>query len=195
LKLVKESLSQTFTRGSEDKLSTLGIGRRESIIKWLKEYGIFHYKINDDFSIDTFTVVNLMAIKIKELPSYIQFNSVDGGFNISSNYMKSLRGCPIQVAGNFKCSHNFLKTLEGGPQQVGMTYIGSYECHNNELISLKGSPETVGHDFNCGHNLLTDLDYAPNYVGHNLVANENNIDVLEIEKFKKYNGVEGKFFY
>ena len=103
--------------------------RREMIEKWLKEYDIESYIINDDFTIDVDGDVYLYKKDLKEFPVYIQFGFVAGDFDCSINKLTSLRGVPKEVGGLFDCSYNKLTTLEGSPKEVG----GYFNCNNNQL--------------------------------------------------------------
>ena len=121
--------------------------RRNEIEKWLKEYDIRNYTINDDFTIDVNGNVYLSAIDLKEFPEYIQFGVVRGDFVCRINYLTSLRGVPRIVEGNFDCADNELTSLEGAPKKVG----GYFDCGHNKLTSLKGAPENVA-SFYCSNN-------------------------------------------
>lgn len=133
------------------------------IIEWLEKYNIKNYNINDDLTIDVNGKVGLYGYSESQLPEYIQFNEVNGYFNISYSQIKTLKGCPKIVKGNFNCSWcKNLKTLEGAPEKVG----GYFSCANcKNLESLKGSPKIVKGHFNCGHCvLLKSLNGAPKQV-------------------------------
>ena len=126
--------SQNFTR-YEDPKATMGIGKKVLVENWLHEMGLYFYNLNADLSIDysdkkNGALVNLEGkIEGGELPSYIQFNIVWGGFNISKNHLKTLRGCPIKVKGtanykgNFKCFENDLMSLEHAPKLIEGNFI------------------------------------------------------------------------
>lgn len=60
----------------------LGIGIKVQIEKWLNEYHIRNYTINDDLTIDVKGDVFLSSYKEEQLPEYIQFGYVTGYFNI-----------------------------------------------------------------------------------------------------------------
>ena len=129
-KIVFESLNEviSFTRG-EDALSTIGIGQKTLIKKWLDEMEITDYKINSDLSIDVEGHVTLHNKGLIEFPKFIKFNHISGDFFCSYNNLTSLKGCPASVDGFFDCSYNNLTSLEGCPKFVG----GSYYCNNNKL--------------------------------------------------------------
>jgi hypothetical protein len=142
--IAKESLNE-FERGN-DSLKNLGIGKKALIENWLNEYNINEYVINDDFTIDVLPLkfnhigrsecnVTLANRNLTQLPEFIQFNDVYGFFNISSNPLTTLRGCPKRVlhspetdySGNFRCDNCQLKTLEYIPTLV----MGNVNCQNN----------------------------------------------------------------
>ena len=133
---LKESI-QSFERSDNPKQS-MGIGKRVKIEEWLKEMHIENWKINKDLTIDIGTpelgdTVALEAFELTELPPYIQFGIVYGGFNISRNQLTSLKGCPHKVLetkhwkGNFKCHGNELKSLEFAPKEID----GAFICYDN----------------------------------------------------------------
>ena len=122
--------------------------RREMIEKWLNKYKIKNYTINDDFTIDVDGNVDLTYKHLSELPEYIQFNIVKGGFDCKVNDFTSLRGCPKEVGGGFFCNFNELITLEGAPKEVER----SFDCSYNKLTSLEGAPKEVGGYLDCSNN-------------------------------------------
>ena len=76
-KLVKEILGNTFSRGGDDKISSLGIGKISLIKKWLEELEIDEYRINDDFSIDIEHTLTFHVSEVdKKFPDYIQFGTI-----------------------------------------------------------------------------------------------------------------------
>jgi len=106
--IIKESTNQTFTRGGDDKLKNIGLGKRAIISKWLEEHRIKQYEINDDYTITVFGKTNLMEYNLSEFPDYIDFFKIDGDFNCDKNGIKSLRGCPKIVTGYFSVEDNGL---------------------------------------------------------------------------------------
>jgi hypothetical protein len=81
MKLVKESLGQTFTRGGEDKLKNLGLGKPVVIQKWFDdnletlENGAI---LDDDFNllIKNFNRIDKDKWRKMEIPSYINVKFV-----------------------------------------------------------------------------------------------------------------------
>jgi len=123
----KLSAKQSFTRGSEDKLSGLGLGKLALIKGWLEKYDIKHYLLNDDDSIDVDGSVNLNKAGLTEIPDYIQFRRINGSFFIGSNELKSCKGFPINVKNSFDMEANGIFTLKYAPEYVGI----SIWCKNN----------------------------------------------------------------
>ena len=165
MKTLKESILSRSSHGAKG----FDAQRREMIEKWLKEYNIKNYTINDDFTIDVNGNVFLSREDFKEFPEYIQFGIIRGGFYCSLNHLSSLRGCPREVEGDFNCIYNELTSLEGAPIIVR----GDFYCNNNRLTSLKGAPKEVGGNFMCYNNKLTSLKEAPKKVGKDFICFDN----------------------
>jgi len=81
MQLVKESLNHHFTKGGEDKLKDIGIGKREMIKKWcdafIAKYKddelISQYVINKDNTIDVFVPI---LLEDKDIKPYIKFRYI-----------------------------------------------------------------------------------------------------------------------
>ena len=123
--LIRESIS--FQRGLDPKAS-LGIGERFLIEKWLEKMEIFDYIIRQDLTISTRGDVNLERILNGNLPDYISFTNIGGYFDVGSNEMTSLRGCPKKVKGFFACDNNLLTSLDGCPISTGSDFY----CTDND---------------------------------------------------------------
>ena len=108
MKLVKEFLLE-FERGSDPK-NVLGIGKKYLIENWMKAMRIEDYTINYDLTIDIWGNLDLLKyplIEIKHLPEYIQFNHVNGFFDIGN--LESINGIPNRVEGSiFGLHRNFM---------------------------------------------------------------------------------------
>ena len=78
----------------ENFFGNLGIGKKAKIEEWIKKYDIRNYTINPDFTIDVNGFVDLHNYPDKELPDYIQFNIVEGQFDLSNSNITSLKGAP-----------------------------------------------------------------------------------------------------
>lgn len=149
---------------------------KQEIYDYLDELDVFDYIVNDDLTVDGRYNVNLYHMIMEdELP--FNFNHVRGIFEIDSNDLTSLKGCPKIVGKGFYCNDNLLTTLENGPVEVN----GGYNCENNKLTSLEGSPKCVGQDFVCFNNELTSLEHSPKNVGDNFYCEENYI--YNLDKF------------
>jgi len=127
MKLVKESL-HSFEK-KHDPLSSLGVGKKSLIEKWLKEMEINRHLIREDLTIDVYDGVGLDDIDIKEFPNYIQFNKVDEFFSCSYCGLITLKGFPKIVNGPFWINNNNLTSLEYSPKYVN----GIFDCRNNAI--------------------------------------------------------------
>ena len=138
-----EILKEGFLR------KNLGLGKEELIRKWLDEYKIENYTINNDLTIDVDGCVDLSYCMLTELPDYIQFGKVVKSFRINDNSrLISLRGCPKYVGGSFHCHNcNRLVNLVGAPEYVYGSVFCCERCKN--LVSLKGAPKLVDGAFEC----------------------------------------------
>ena len=123
MKTLKESILNRSSHG----VKGFEVQRRELIEKWLKEYNIKDYTINDDSTIDVDGTVYLFRRGLTELPDYIKFNIVKG---------------------DFYCMHDRLTSLKGFPVEVG----GKVYINDNQLTSLKGPLKKVGRGLNCSYN-------------------------------------------
>ena len=97
MKTLKESILSRSSHSGEGFKAQ----RRNEIEKWLKEYDIKNYTINDDFTIDVNGEVCVGQKNLIEFPDYIQFGVVRGNFDCSLNDLTSLRGCPREVGKGF----------------------------------------------------------------------------------------------
>lgn len=159
--------------------------RNSKITEICKKYGIRHYIINDDGSIDSTASVYLNISRLTEMP--LTFRNIQGGFYCGSNYLTSLKGSPRYVSGIFSCDHNRLTSLEGGPDRVD----GYFSCDYNPLTSLEGGPKYVGGSYNARCVDLTSLKGCAEYVGDDLFVTTANIK--SIEGFPKE--LRGQFYF
>ena len=126
---------------------------KQEIYDYLDELDVLDYTINDDLTVDSRYNVNLYHMIMEdELP--FNFNHVKGIFEIDSNDLTSLKGCPKIVGKEFYCNDNRLTSLKGCPKSVG----GTFNCDNNKLTSLEHSPKNVGNNFYCEDNYIYNLD-------------------------------------
>jgi len=93
MKIVREYIE--FER-TDDTYHNLDIGKKHMIEKWLKDIGIdeYDYQINDDLTIDVFKDVNIINKELEELPEFIKFGEIHGGFYAGGNDWQTLRGFP-----------------------------------------------------------------------------------------------------
>ena len=128
----------------KDKI--VNLDRINKIITWLNKYDINEYTINDDLTIDVKGHVGLYKYPNKELPKYIQFNRVDGDFEICFSDIISLKGVPKECKG-FDCSDCYnLTSLKGAPEKCKW-----FDCsYCEKLTSLEGAP-TKCEEIYCRH--------------------------------------------
>lgn len=114
-----------------------------------KEYDVFNLPENFVVKGD----INISDMNLEKLPD-LSTVVVEGVFDCSKNFLKSLKGAP-KAADVFLCNFNNLTSLEYGPKKVRM-----YSCFFNSLKSLKGAPEEVVR-FVCSYNDLSTLEGGP----------------------------------
>lgn len=146
MKIVSENMEE-FKRIQKSK-PALGVGAEEMIRDWLDSKGIYKYELDGDLKIHLFQPLDLQNGSYDDKPEFIDFAYAASYFNISSNNIVSLDGCPDQVGGYFFASQNKLKSLEGGPRFVG----GNFNVSRNNLTSLDGFPAEIGGSVSIGDN-------------------------------------------
>ena len=135
MKIINERLNEKFERNSENKLSTLNIGKIVLIQDWLKKYNIKHYKINDNFSIDITGNLYLQYKEIDVLPDYIQFNNVFGFMECN---LKTFRGVPYFVDKHFLTMNKEVIITEYLPRILkGDLFINSFKIPDDELFKYR----------------------------------------------------------
>lgn len=166
---------------------------KEEIKKWLEDYEVQNFIINDDLTVDVNSLVDLRNMLLTEIP--VQFGIVKDSFWCQQNQLTSLKGAPFDVGETFICSSNKLTTLEYSPQKVGYNFLCSnnlltslegapekiesvFDCSNNQLTSLKGAPKNVGSSFSCENNKLTTLEYSPQNIGFHFYCRRNPLQKL-----------------
>jgi len=121
----------------EDKLNSLDVGKRKMIENWIDEIKELYsvnslfppeFNINDDLTIDIDGDFGLPD-NCGNLPTYIQFNRVNGNFNVCNCDLTTLRGCPRFIEGSFFCNNNHLTSLKFAPIVIN----GRFECDNNDI--------------------------------------------------------------
>ena len=169
------------------------MGKVEEIEKWLNEFGVSNYVISEDFSVIVHGSVNLNGkLDGKKLP--FRFKMVDGYFDISNNFLKTLEGCPEIVTKDFNCSKNNLDSLFDAPKEVGdfdcsdnnlkdLSYApkvvrGFFDCSNNKITSIKGTPRSIKGYFKCSHNNITSLKNGPKHIDSYFDCSYNKLEKL-----------------
>jgi hypothetical protein len=109
MNIVKEILH--FQKGNDPRYG-LNLGKRNMIEKWLEKYKVENYTISDDFNILSKQSVDLSSKDIYELPYYIKFDKIDGGFYCSHCKLESFKGMPKLISGAFICNDNWIENLE-----------------------------------------------------------------------------------
>ncbi len=140
----------------------VALNNNEDILNWLNKYDIKSFTILPDGSVDVQGDVKLSnrLTNLFKLP--INFNSVDGDFDISENELVSLEGSPKKVGGSFLAHKNELNSLRGGPKEVK----GSFIILHNNITSLLNSPTMVKGDYICSHNPLRTLEGINTVLGY-----------------------------
>jgi hypothetical protein len=147
------------------------MNKKERIVNFLENVGVVRYKINNDYTIDTWQDVKILE-KYNKLP--VTFDCVIGNFEVSCELI-TLNGCPDTISGDFICNKNRLKNLKGGPRVV----YGKYDVSNNGLYSLEGSPIKIFKDFVCSYNNLSDLNGGPTIVEGSFISDNGILVSLE----------------
>jgi hypothetical protein len=106
-KIVREHIDMNSILNFErnhDPLKNMGVGRIAQIDMFMDKIGLSpdRYIIQDDFSIDVNRDVNLTNQNLEELPYYINFGTIYGGFYAGGNPWKSLKGFPEEVNGDLQ---------------------------------------------------------------------------------------------
>ena len=140
----------------------VALTNNEDIQAWLDKFDIKNTTILPDNSVDVHGDVKLSnrLPNLSKLP--INFNYVDGDFDISENELVSLEGSPTRVGGSFFAHKNELNSLRGGPKEVK----GSFVILHNNITSLQNSPTIVKDDYICSHNPLRTLEGVNSVQGY-----------------------------
>jgi hypothetical protein len=153
----------------------------EDIDRICRKYNIHGYTINQDGSIDVDRSVDLDGKGLTEIP--LNFNKVDGHFDVSGNKLKSLKGCPKHLSGSLLAYRNELETLEYFPKYIGGNHV---YLSNNKLKNLNGweDSDIEVADIDLTHNQITTLRMQyPITIGGRLVLTDNLISDEDIEKY------------
>lgn len=139
----------------------VAITKKTDIKEWLNANGIKNFRILDDNSVDVNGDVKLSNSLDNLLKLPVNFNEVNGNFDISDNVLTSLEGSPQKVEGDFLAYKNELCSLKGGPKEVGKNFV----VLKNNIRSLEHAPSLVKEDFICSHNPLSNLEGLINVGG------------------------------
>lgn len=166
----------------------------KEVERWLDKHEITSYSISGNLNVNVNGNVNLRN-KLKESHLPINFEQVNGYFDIADNKLESLEGCPHTILKDFDCSNNNLNTLFGAPNSVGdfncsnnnlsnLSYApkeveGYFNCSDNLLVSIEGSPRTIQGYFKCSNNKLISLKGGPKYIKDYFDCSNNKIESLE----------------
>jgi len=108
MKLVREYIepvnfySKMDFEKTGDPLKDMQLGQKARISQWLDSKGVENYRIAEDLTIDVLDDVNLVGEELEELPEFIKFNKIYGGFYAGGNNWKNLEGFPKEVLGDFQ---------------------------------------------------------------------------------------------
>lgn len=138
-------------------------------------YDIQNYSINDDLTIDIHGDFDLSDTGVVDV-FFVKFNKVEGSFNVSGNYLKTLEGWfPKEVSGFIEISKNNLTDLKGSPKISN----GSFYCQDNDLKTLKGCPEEIRGTFDVSYNELESFEHCAKLVTGYFLAESNHIKNLK----------------
>lgn len=94
-----------------ESLKDMDLGMQARISQWLDMMEVKDYRINEDLSIDVDHDVDLTERELEELPEFIRFNKIWGGFYAGGNPWQSIRGFPKEVLGDLQINSisNFIE--------------------------------------------------------------------------------------
>ncbi len=145
----------------------------QEIIDICKEYGIEHYIINSDGSVDVMDSVRLYDLDLEKIP--FKFGKISSYFDVSQNKLTSLEGFPKEVYSDIMIYRNKLTSLVGLPDII----YDIINCSDNKLTSLEGLPmEAKG--LYCSNNKITTLKGAPMVIDGDLDLRSNPISIIDV---------------
>jgi hypothetical protein len=109
----------------------------QEIIDICKEYGIEHYTINQDGSVDVMDSVRLYDLDLEKIP--FKFGKISSYFDVGKNKLTSLEGFPKEVYSDIFIYDNKLTSLIGLPEII----YDNVQCSDNKLTSLEGLPMEI----------------------------------------------------
>jgi len=111
-KIIREHIDMNFER-THDPLRDMGVGMIAQIDIFLDKIGLEkdEYIIKDNLKIDVFGDVNLTKLGLEELPEYVDFDIIYGGFYAGGNPWQSLKGFPREISGDLQINSpsNFIE--------------------------------------------------------------------------------------
>ncbi len=137
-----------------------------------REYGIEHYTINSDGSVDVMDSVRLYDLDLEKIP--LKFSKISSYFDVSQNKLTSLEGFPKEVYSEIVIYDNELTTLIGLPEIIN----DIIRCDNNQLTSLEGCPLEV-RDLHCSNNKITTLKGSPMVINGDFDLRNNPISIID----------------
>ena len=138
-----------------------------------REYGIEHYTINSDGSVDVMDSVRLYDLDLEKIP--LKFGKISSYFDVSQNKLTSLEGFPKEVYSDIMIYKNKLTSLVGLPEIINDVI----NCSDNKLTSLEGLPmEAKG--LYCSNNKITTLKGAPMVIDGDLDLRSNPISIIDV---------------
>ena len=102
LKFNKMDKKSVNFKRTGDSLEDMSLGMKARISQWLDMKDIEGYRIKEDFTIDVAKDVNLVGQELDELPEFINFNKIWGGFYAGGNPWQSLKGFPKIIYGDLQ---------------------------------------------------------------------------------------------
>ena len=145
----------------------------QEIIKICNEYGIEHYTINSDGSVDVMDSLRLYDLDLEKIP--LKFGKISSYFDVSKNKLTSLEGFPKEVYSDIMIYKNKLTSLVGLPEIINDVI----NCSDNKLTSLEGLPMEVKGLY-CSNNKITTLKGAPMVIDGDLDLRSNPISIIDV---------------
>jgi hypothetical protein len=128
-----------------------GYQSESEVAEICKRYSIQNWSINSDGLVDVTGSVVMYVEDLTEIP--IKFGKVTGFFDLTRNYLTTLKGSPHTVGTSFHCANNAV------------------------LTSLEFCPLRVGDNFNCSWNKIREFT-GPKYIGGNFICTGNPIEKI-----------------
>ncbi len=144
----------------------------QEIIDICKEYGIEHYTINQDGSVDVMDSVRLYDLDLEKIP--FKFGKISSYFDVSKNKLTSLEGFPKEVYSDIFIYDNKLTSLIGLPEII----YDNVQCSDNKLTSLEGLPMEI-QDLYCYNNKITTLKGSPMIINKNFDLRKNPLSIID----------------